>query len=352
MAGRLGRPVEKRHQVASIEFEIRGRRGSSGSQGGRQDVERRHRSVDRGPRRDRRRPAQQVRHADAALVVGQLAAGERLARAQPGEVAGAAVVRQEDDQRVVGDPRFLQGVEDPADRVVERGDHPEVDPPQFVLLVGEPVVVLLRDLERRVRRVERRVEEERLIGVPADEVDRLVAEDVGDVGRLVDHRLLRPAQDEVARPTRRRRGRLRPPDDQIGARVLRRPAPEIVVGRHRHGAFRPPVDEPGGAGEMPVELVETAVHRVVLILEAQVPLADDAGRVAGRLQVIGDRQLSGDEPDVRHFRRLSGVVLEAVPLLVAAGQQRGARRRTDRRRHVALGEHGPLPADPVDVRGL
>ena len=46
-----------------------------------------------------------------------------------------------------------------------------------------------------------------------------------------------------------------------------------------------------GAGQEAEELVEAAVERVELVLLAQVPLADQAGGVAGVLQPLGDGRL-------------------------------------------------------------
>ena len=94
---------------------------------------------------------------------------------------GAAVVAGEDDDGVVGDADLLEAVEDAADAVVERRDHRGVDALALVVELREALVVGVGGLERRVRRVERDVEEEGLGAVAIDERDRFLRELIGDV---------------------------------------------------------------------------------------------------------------------------------------------------------------------------
>src|SRR5262245_46466211 len=51
-----------------------------------------------------------------------------------------------------------------------------------------------------------------------------------------------------------------------------------------------------GAGQEAEELAEAAVERVELLLLAEVPLADQAGGVASRLEPLGERGLTGGQP--------------------------------------------------------
>jgi hypothetical protein len=65
-----------------------------------------------------------------------------------------------------------EAIEDRSDTVVERAHHRGVDAHALVGDVGNEVVVLLRGLQRRVRRVVREVEEERAVAVAVDLVER------------------------------------------------------------------------------------------------------------------------------------------------------------------------------------
>ena len=98
-----------------------------------------------------RRPVDEGRHAHAALVqrafaAAQVAVGRRRLLAEPDAAAllslllgarargeqrarGAAIVAGEDDQRVVAQALLLQRRDDPADLIVERGDHRGIGAP-------------------------------------------------------------------------------------------------------------------------------------------------------------------------------------------------------------------------------
>ncbi len=117
----------------------------------------------------------------------------------------------------------------------------------FVGDAGELRQPVVGGLHRRVDGVEGQVEEPRLGLVPLDERHRLAAEGVGRVVEFLDR--LGAAQDAGA--------------------------VEVAV----------------RAAEEAEELVEAALLRVQLRQRAEVPLADQAGGVAGRLEAVGERRL-------------------------------------------------------------
>ena len=89
-------------------------------------------------------------------------------------------------------------------------------------------------------------------------------------------------------------------------------------------------------------LVDRPHRRVV----AQVPLAEDAGSIAGAGEHLGQ----GDFVGV-HQRPAQVGVDHAGAIVVAAGQQAGSRRRTDRR-DIEVLEPDALPGERVEVRRL
>ena len=68
------------------------------------------------------------------------------------------------------------------------------------------------------------------------------------------------------------------------------------------------------AAEEAEELVEAALLRMKLRRAAQVPLADQAGRVAGRLEPIGDRGFRERQADLPLDRRFICFFVAGVPL--------------------------------------
>ena len=96
--------------------------------------------------------------------------------------------------------------------------------------------------------------------------------------------------------------------------------------------------------------VEPVVHGMVGRVRrriTQVPLAEVAGRVSRRLQVLRQQGLL-----LRHALRLQRVqhVGHVHPRRPGAGEQRRARRRAQRAPGVVLREPHAAPADAVDVR--
>ena len=78
-----------------------------------------------------------------------------------------------------------------------------------------------------------------------------------------------------------------------------------------------------GAAQEPEELVEPPALRVKPGRAAQMPLADDSGHIASRLEAIGNRRLRKRQADVLGVC-CPGVELMAEPLLVSARQETGS----------------------------
>jgi hypothetical protein len=106
-----------------------------------------------------------------------------------------------------------------------------------------------------------------------------------------------------------------------------------------------------GPGEEAEVFVETAPGWVHLGSEAQVPLADHGGDVAGGLQRLRQRDLVGRQAEVLG---LVGAGVELVPeaLLVAPGQHSRARRAAHGAGDVSVGEADALLGNRVDVGGF
>ncbi|MEE2971949.1 MAG: hypothetical protein VX672_02400, partial [Planctomycetota bacterium] len=99
----------------------------------------------------------------------------------------------------------------------------------------------------------------------------------------------------------------------------------------------------------PLEDVEALIRRQVTPAMPEMPLAETAGRVAPAREHVGDGVLVGVESVI--VRRKHDMLVQADPLRIATGQQRRPRGRTDRRRHVELGEAGSLRGEPIQMRG-
>ena len=97
---------------------------------------------------------------------------------------------------------------------------------------------------------------------------------------------------------------------------------------------------------MDEDFVEAALVRLILGFVAEVPLAEDAGPIAGLLQLL--RQ--GGRTESHAFTLQDGVG-DAVLELMASGQQSAARRGAGRR-DLEVGEADALAAELVQVRGL
>ena len=291
-------------------------------------------------------PADQLGDAEGAFPVGVLLAAERGHRAVGPGVHVRAVVGAVDDDRVLGEPELVEQVEElPDDLVVV--DH-------RVVVGGLPAPGLPDALRLRVRaQVHVRgvhPHEERRLGVvlAADEVQR------GGRGLVVDglHPLLgqRPgvldallADASVLGLLGRIVGVGRPRADHA-------PRQQLVVQRRKVVL----VGVVGALGlffgvevvEVAEELVEAVRRREIDVAITEVVLAELAGRVAVRLEQLGDRRVlrrqtgrGAGEPDLAHAR-----AVDALP-----GDER---RAPGGAALLAVGvrEQHALVGDPVDVR--
>ena len=114
-------------------------------------------------------------------------------------VVRAAVVAGEHHQRVVLETVLPQRVEHLPHGTVERADHRGVDALGVVRDAWERVVVGAQGLQRRVRRVERQIEEEGAVPVGRDRPRRFLRQVVGHVGARREARasILRHGEGQV-----------------------------------------------------------------------------------------------------------------------------------------------------------
>ena len=306
--------------------------------------------------RDAALPAHDRRHAQAALVERALPAAKGPRRAEEGgvgaaDVEGRAVVRGEDDDRALLEPELGEEIEDPPDLAVEARHHRSVRRPRRrvrqVLLVaevrrfGEAAAVrgerVLGHLQREVRHGRRQEDEERPRAVHADEVAAARPDDVGrvDVAR----------EGSVARWVER-----------IGARsqllvrralgVAEHDAPAVVVEVGRVVAVRLAL------AVVAEEVVEALLQRVALRPgRPEPPLAHRAGRVAERLQDLGNRQLRARQRPLP-FRLKLAVVADRGVSGMPSRQQHPARGRADGVARVVLREAHAARGERVERRRL
>ena len=259
---------------------------------------------------DPRRPAHDRRHADPSLVDELLAAGESEVVANRGLLDRSRphprpVVAGEEDEGVLEQAPAVQLVEQRGDTGVHALDHrhDRLQHGRAFPAAGAPDRVG-RCLERSVRGGVGDGEEEPFVAVTADEAHRLVAEDVGQV----------------------------PPVGGEGdSAALEVPVPVVL-------------DRTAEADE----LGEAAVVRVVVATEgAAVPLADEAGDVAGFAEQVAERPLA--ERDA-----IRAAVRERVDhptaLRIPPGQEGRPGGRADRRRRVVLRQHRAVGRHRVDGR--
>ena len=188
-------------------------------------------------------------------------------------------------------PLLVDRRDDLADRLVHRRDHPRIGPARLRQL-GVRLLVLLRDLVRRVDGVERDVEEQRprrvVLGDPAATASR--------------------ASRCVLYPSSRRLAVVAMPVEAAVADVGEVVERAVVVA---------------------VLVVEPAPRRQVLGPEvAEVPLAADGRLVARLLEGLRQRPLLQRQAVLRPGP--DDADLQAVPHRVAARHQGGPRRRADR----------------------
>ena len=99
------------------------------------------------------------------------------------------------------------------------------------------------------------------------------------------------------------------------------------------------------------EFVEATPLRMKLGGAAKMPFADEGRGVAGFAQPIGDRLLRDGQTNTgRGVLRSDGVKLKTEARLVTPRQQRRARGRAERRRHVTIRKAHPTGCQRIQVR--
>ena len=128
--------------------------------------------------------------------------------------------------------------------------------------------------------------------------------------------------------------------DAFGLAVMLQDRVEVAAAAGRVGGL------PDAAPLEHQRLLKPLVDRPQRSVVAQVPLAEDAGPIPGRRQHLGQRHLVG-----MHHRPAQVRVHHAGAIVVPAGEQAGARRRTDGR-NIKVLEPDALPGELVEVRRL
>ena len=204
-------------------------------------------------------PVEDEGDVDTAFEGGSFGASEWLiGRPVDGGSAhgGAAVIADEEDEGVIVEVGGFEGVEDLADVFVHGREHGGVGTSGFVGDAGEAFESGVGGVHRGMNSVEGDFEEEGLIFVLVDEGDGFSADGVGEVGGFLD---------------------------DLGAS-------EDVAGV---------LGEVGmGASEEAEEFVEAAFQGVKFGVGAEVPLADEAGGVAGGFESVGEGFFGEGEAEV------------------------------------------------------
>ena len=159
-------------------------------------------------------------------------------------------------------PDSLRWAHKPADRVVQTDEQGQIAAPGRILDVGGHAFLgLVGNFQGRVHGVVSEIEEPRLVLVAFHEADGLIGEDVGC--EAIDFCQLPAAVNQILRH---------------GGRELR-------LGVFAQGVIV-------GADEEAEEIVEAARLRMMVLAEAEMPFADQAGGISGRTQQIGQGTLA------------------------------------------------------------
>jgi hypothetical protein len=210
------------------------------------------------------------------------------------------VVAEKDDDRVVAQTKIVESREQPSDVVIDVRDHAvDARERRVQTFCREGVEVIVGHLERRVRRVEREITEERLALAARDETHRLVREHVGDI-------------------------------------PLRLHRPSVVF------EIRVEVEIPM-SGAKAEELVEALRARRARHVRPVVPLAERAGAIPARTQHFGERHLV-----TAHRLSPASDTPRSRAQVVAAGQETRPSRRAHGTDEEAI-EHDRLGRQPIEV---
>ncbi len=266
------------------------------------------------------RPGQRMkqRHADAALVERALAGPQRPV----GRHARlTAVVAHEHDDRAVRETQFIEPLQQHSYALVDGfqlGGQVGIVLRRVGALAGVGLAFVLGDQlglahQSSVDGIMAQVEEERLVVVPLDEVDRFAVEAVDQVFSRAGQMLVDRGIEMVRMVVASAADSVRLADDHF-VEAVRRWRDFLGAGR-------------SVAGEM--------------------PFADEPRGVAALLEQFGERQ------QIR--REMLGivrtqVVVNAGPNRILPGHQRGAKRRADGRGGIGLGESHALAGQAVEMR--
>ena len=316
-------------------------------------------------RRDSAGPRDRRRHPQASLVGRTLPLPKVAVAPEPVGIEAATsgerrpVVTREHEDRVVGQPQFLEQRDDPAHLPVHPRDHRRVGrkrpatghvaPATEIGLLRAEVCLIVgqrgligRHLEREVGHRGGHVEEERPRRVTADEGELLGGDQVG--------RILLAGELREGCVVSRRRGRHRAPAGHLlvaGEGCILEP--DLV-------AVAPEMAGIEGVGlplaVVAVEPVEAAGHRIRHApRRAQPPLAEATGGVASVVEDLRERERAGRHGELPLGLHLAVAADHRVARMLA-GHQHAAARRADGVARPVPGEPGPAGEEGVDVRRL
>ena len=272
-------------------------------------------------RLDPARPPGDAWHAVTALPHRPLFAAEREPVTLRATHVGMAVVGAENHERIFLELQLDQLVEHLADALIHRGHHLHVGFLDRGFLFAAILFRTALDwaagpLKRRVHRLVRHVQAERLGLVFVDEPECMPGDQMRRVALLLD------------------RFQAVPPVVHLHPVVVR----QIV----------------DVATDKPAKIRETVVHRVELFFVAKMPLAKDGRGVVSLGQQFREGVFTRPQAAVviRHLRVGVDDRRHAGAFLVTAGQQPGAGRAAHHATRVVVGEAHSLAGHAVQVRRL
>ena len=270
--------LEQRQEAFSIErFPFRQRQADRLTDGGKK-VQRDGRLVDLLSLVQHGGPADHERHADSSLV-GRLLVVPQLSVIGK-DLLASPVIGIEKQQGIVLEVMLFQFIQYDSHGKVHPLEHAKIDIPVRVLILKLGHVFRWR-LQWPVNGVKRQVEEEGFFLVTLDKRRRLAAEVIGQVAGIIDPLPVAPDRVMVI--------------VLLEFEVIVRPVPQETI-----------------------ELVKAPAEGMIGFLQAQVPLAKNAGHISRLLEVLGNRDLASRQPNAR-----IPAAIETEPLLVSSGHQAG-----------------------------